>query len=178
MESLPAAGWGFGVGALTGAVTSYGVQYAQNNGNVDLGTVGWSAVTGGVAGALMTTKLGQQMGGLRAIGASTNVVNYLLTTPVSDWSGKGATAAAVSGAVGMMIGGKAPNPYMFLQPSAGLVDKKLIAQMVTPKVLIMGASGAVASSIDWPKAYETLDSKLNESVGLGNSKTQTMCPAK
>ena len=156
LESLPAAAWGFGIGAATGAATSAITQWAQT-GVVDFEAVGWSTLTGGIAGALMTTKAGQTMGGVRAIGASTNVANYLAATPISEWSGTGATLAAVSGMVGATIGGKAPNPYTFLEPSAGLVDKQLIGEMVGLKVLGMGAAGSVVGSIDYTKFIEPAD---------------------
>jgi len=149
-------GWvglaGAGIGATIGAVTNYGTQLYQNGWDasktIDVGKVGWSAVTGGGAGLLLTTELGGTFGGTAAIGAGTNLANYMLTTPINDYSALGVTLAATTGALGGVIGGTSPNPYMFLNPSPSLNDFNLIQQMVTPKVLGIGSFGAVAGGLN------------------------------
>ena len=143
---------GFGVGAVVGGATSYATQYYQNNGTVDWNKVGISAATGGLAGALLTTSYGQKLVGVAGIGASTNLLNYGLTTPSSEFSTAGATAAVVSGAVGGLIGGKTPNPYMFITPSPFLNDVGMVAQMIAPKVLGMGTLGGLVGSYDYTQA--------------------------
>lgn len=116
---------GAGIGAIIGAGTNLAAQLIQNQGNLDCvnwGNVGWSAVTGGAAGFLLTTPIGASLAGIAGIGAGTNLLNYGLTTSSSEYSAVGVGAAVASGAVGGLLGGKAPNPYMFIKPSPSLND--------------------------------------------------------
>ena len=157
-----APGWvrviGTGVGAVIGGGTSFATQLYQNGGDlskVNLNNVGWSAATGGAAGFLLTTPAGLSKAGVSLIGAVTNLLNYGATTPVSDWTVTGASLAAGSGAVGGRIGGTAPNPYIFINPSPLLNDVNLIGQMVTPKVLGMGTLGGLVGATDYTTYLQT-----------------------
>jgi RHS repeat-associated protein len=145
---------GTGIGATIGAGTNLLAQLIQNDWNwscVSWSNVGWSAVTGGAAGFLLTTPIGGSLAGVAAVGAGTNLVNYGLTTSPGDYSASGAGAAVVSGAVGGLIGGTSPNPYLFIQPSPSLNDLGLIGQMVGGKVLSMAGLGGLVGSYDYTK---------------------------
>jgi RHS repeat-associated protein len=145
---------GTGVGALIGFGTSVAAQLIQNEGNwscINWKNAGWSAVTGGVAGLLLTTPLGGSLAGIAGIGAGTNLLNYGLTTSPGELSAVGAGVAVASGAVGGLLGGKAPNPYMFIEPSPSLNDVGLAAQMVGAKVLSMTGLGGLVGAYDYTK---------------------------
>ncbi|MBY0577470.1 MAG: RHS repeat-associated core domain-containing protein, partial [Burkholderiales bacterium] len=163
---------GAGIGAAIGGLTNLGAQLSQNGGdlaNLNWPNVGWSAATGGAAGYLMTTSYGQRWAGVAGIGAGTNVLNYYLTTPSNEQSAAGYTAAAVSGAVGAFLGGKAPNQYMFISPSPALNDLELIGMMVTKRTLGMGMAGGFVGAVDWPKAAETLSTPVTPSASISPS---------
>ncbi|WDH22903.1 RHS repeat-associated core domain-containing protein [Pseudomonas chlororaphis] len=145
---------GAGVGAAVGAVTNLLTQVVQNGGNwscVSKENVFWSAVTGGAAGFLLTTSLGGSMLGVAGVGATTNLLNYGLTTAPHDYSAVGASASAISGAVGGVIAGKSPNPYMFISPSPALNDLGLVSKMVGGKTLGMNVLGGAVGSFDYTK---------------------------
>jgi RHS repeat-associated protein len=136
------------IGAVIGGGVNLANQLNQNNwdvSKVSWSNVGWSAAAGATAGALLTTSYGQTYGGVAGIGGSTNLANYMLTTPPSDYSVSGASIAVLSGSLGGLIGGKAPNPYMFLNPSPNLNDMKLVGMMVAPKILGTGLLGSLVS---------------------------------
>ncbi|WP_338525222.1 RHS repeat-associated core domain-containing protein [Pseudomonas batumici] len=153
---------GTGVGVVVGATTSLVVQVVQNGGNwscVNWENVGWSAVTGGAAGFLLTTSLGGSVLGVAGVGATTNLLNYGLTTTPSDYSVAGASTSAISGAVGGVIGGKSPAPYMFISPSPALNDLGLVGQMVGIKTLSMGILGGTVGAFDYTKGIQKNSAK-------------------
>jgi RHS repeat-associated protein len=145
---------GAGVGAAIGFGSSVLTQLVQNEGNwscVNWGNAGWSAATGGAAGLLLTTPLGGSWAGVLGVGSGSNLLNYGLTTSPNEYSATGAGAAALSGAAGGLIGGKAPNPYMFIKSSPSLSDVGLAAQMLGAKLLAMAGLGGVVGSYDYTK---------------------------
>ena len=184
---------GGAIGALIGGGANLAVQLYQNGGDwskVNWTNVGWSSATGGAAGILLTTQIGGTLSGVATIGAMTNLVNYGLTTSPSLYSASGVTAAVVSGAFGGLIGGKSPNPYIFLSPSPSLNDIALIAQMVAAKVLGAQVLGALVSSYDYvagasalpiqgtPSAESTINgTPAHNSTNVGSSINGMPTPA-
>jgi RHS repeat-associated protein len=145
---------GTGVGAATGALGNIAAQLIQNKGNwrcIEWSNVGWSALTGGLAGLALTTPFGTTWAGVAGIGAVSNTANYALSNSPQSYSGIGFAAAAISGAAGGVVGGRTPNPYWFIQVSPALSDARLAAQIAGTKSLATNFLGGTVGGYDYVK---------------------------
>ena len=122
---------GIAAGAITGGIGSLLAQLAQNNGNINcvkIENILWSMLTGGIAGLMLTTPLGSTWRGILSTGAVTNMMNYALSNPSSSYSLNGFLAAALSGAIGLALGGII-KPYMFARLRPDKSDMELVKKI-------------------------------------------------
>jgi uncharacterized protein RhaS with RHS repeats len=157
----PIGAAGIAMGMLAGALGSIAAQLIQNQGNancIDWTNVGWSAITGGVAGFVLTTSIGLTWTGAMGTGALSNVANYAVTTSPDSYSATGFGYAAISGLAGGIIGGTTPNPSIFRTwISPNLFSPKLSAQILSLTGLANNFIGGVGGGYDYTKSPQNFD---------------------
>jgi hypothetical protein len=136
------------IGGTFSAAGSAISQYAFNNGCIDLRQVGVAFATGFAAGAILPLPGMSTVGGVMALGAAANMVQYWGNYAFAGTSVSGGSAlwAAGTGALGGALGGGVVNPYMLAGRGLsqyGITGSQLGTMSVTSQGLMAANVGIV-----------------------------------